>query len=250
MTESNTEHPTAGRRRRHKSPPALHATVALPVPRLADQLDTENGPSDEEGETEAKCQRSEPTTPISTSSRLPHEYDEVMGITQVDPRETEGFDEGLDLEYHDATDDPRVLEPVESMRKSVLSHGGCGSSSPRECIELLNNTERNAPATLRSRVKTENTSDPRQVTSPSAEESQKTAKHTTSGSVPIDSSPLKDEPQTRTEQMKSEAPTPKVEPSTTDVKEEIDEPDTTGQVPDALQEEVQDVADANSLNCG
>ena len=29
MTESNTEHPTAGRRRRHKSPPALHATVPL-----------------------------------------------------------------------------------------------------------------------------------------------------------------------------------------------------------------------------
>ena len=47
--------------------------------------------------------------------------------------------------------------------------------------------------------------------------------------------------------MKSEAPTPKVEPSTTDVKEEIDEPDTTGQVPDTLKEEVQDVADAQPL---
>ena len=83
MTESNAEHPTAGRRRRHKSPPALHETVALPVPRLADHLDTENGPSDEEGEKEAKRQRSEPTTPIATSSILPYEYDEVMGITQV-----------------------------------------------------------------------------------------------------------------------------------------------------------------------
>ena len=152
MTESNTEHPTAGRRRRHKSPPVLHATVALPVPRLADHLDTENGPSDEEGAKEAKRQRPEPTTPISTSSR-----------TQVDPRETEGFDEGLDLEYHDATDDPRVLEPVEPTQNSVLSHGGCGSSSLRECIELLNNTERNALATLHSRVKMENTSDPRHV---------------------------------------------------------------------------------------
>ena len=162
MTESNVEHPTAGRRRRHKSPPVLHATVALPVPRLADHLETENGPSDEEGEKEAKRQRSEPTTPISTSSRLPYEYDEVVGITQVDPRETEGFDEGLDLEYHDATEDPSVLEPVEPMQKSVLSHGGCGSSSLRECIELLNNTERNAPATLDSRVKMENTSDPLQ----------------------------------------------------------------------------------------
>ena len=196
MTESNAEHPTAGRRRRCKSPPVLHATVALPVPRLADHLDTENGPSDEEGEKEAKRQRSEPTTPTSTSSRLPYEHDEVMGITQVDPRETEGLDEGLDLEYHDATDDPCVLEPVEPMQKSVLSPGGCGSSSLRECIELLKNSERNAPATLHSRVKLENASDPLQVMSPNVEESQTTAKRTTSGSAPIDSSPLKDEPQT------------------------------------------------------
>ena len=62
-----------------------------------DHIDTENGPSDEEGEKEAKRQRSEPTTPISTSSRLPYEYDAVMGITQVDPRETDRFDEGFDL---------------------------------------------------------------------------------------------------------------------------------------------------------
>ena len=162
MTESNAQHPTADRRRRHKNPPVLHNTVALPVPRLADHLDTENGPSDEEGEKEAKRQRSEPTTPISTSSRLPHEYDEVMGITQADPRETEGFDEGLDLEYHDASEDPPVPEPVEPMQKSDLSHGGCRSSSLRECIELLNNTERNAPATLHSKVKIEKTSDPLQ----------------------------------------------------------------------------------------
>ena len=93
MTEQNTEHPTSGRRRRYKSPPTLHDTAALPVPRLADHLDTENGPSDEEGEKEAKRQRSERTTPISTSSRLPHEYDEVMGITQVDPREAGRFEE-------------------------------------------------------------------------------------------------------------------------------------------------------------
>ena len=67
MTESNMEHPTAGRRRRHKSPPIMHAAVALPVPRLDDHDDTEKGPSDEEGEKEAKRQRSEPTTPISTA---------------------------------------------------------------------------------------------------------------------------------------------------------------------------------------
>ena len=248
MTESNMEHPTAGRRRRYKSPPVLHASVALPVPRLADHLDTENGLSDEEGEKEAKRQRSEPTTPISTSSRLPYEYDQVMGITQVDSGETEGPDEGLDLEYHDATEDPNVLEPVEPMRAPVLSHGGCGSSSLREYIELLNNTERNAPATCHSGAKMENRSGPRQVMSPNVKESQSTAERTASGSAPNDSSPLKEEPQVQTEQMKSEASTPKIEPSTTDVKEEVDESDTTGQVPDALQKEVQDVADAQPLD--
>ena len=73
MTELNMGHPTAGRRRRHKSPPTLHVPSALPVPRLDDHLDTENGPSDEEVEKEAKRQRSEPTTPKSTSSRLQYE---------------------------------------------------------------------------------------------------------------------------------------------------------------------------------
>ena len=29
-----------------------------------------------------------------------------MGITQVDPREAERFEEGLDSEYHDATEEP------------------------------------------------------------------------------------------------------------------------------------------------
>ena len=143
-----------------ESPPVLHDSVALPVPRLADHLDTEKGPSDEEGEKDAKRQRSEPTTPISTSSRLPYEHDEVVGITQVDPREAEGFDEGLDLEYHDASENPSVPEASDFMHKSVLSHGGCGSSSLRECIELLNNTECTGPPTLHSRVKKEKTPDP------------------------------------------------------------------------------------------
>ena len=74
--------------------------------------------------------------------------------------------------------------------------------------------------------------------------SQTTAQQITSGSVPSDSSPVKEEPKTQTEQVKSEAPTPKEEPSIMDVKEEFDDPDTTGQARDALQEEAQDVADA------
>ena len=126
------------------------------------------------------------------------------------------------------------------MPKSVLSHGGCGSSSLRECIELLSNTERNAPATLHSRVNKEKTSDPQQVMSPSVEERQTTAQVTTSGSMPSDTSLPKEEPQSRIDQMKSEVPTPKLEPPTLDVKEEMGEPDATEQVPDTLKEEVQD----------
>ena len=192
---------------------------------------------------EAKRQRSEPTTPISTSSRLPYEYDAVMGITQVDPRETEGFDEGLDLEHHDASEDPNVLEPVSVKQEPGLSHGGCGSSSLRECIELLANTERNAPATLHSGANKDSTSGPPQVMSPNVEESQTTAQTITSGSVPSDSPPLKEESKIHTQPMKSEALTPKEEPSTMSVKDESDESDTIDQGHDALQEEAQNGTD-------
>ena len=102
MTEQEMNHPTQGRRRRHKSPSSISSAPPMPVPRLADHLDTADGPSDEEGEKDAKRQRSEPTTPISTSSRPPHEYDEVMGITQVEPREAERFEEGIEPEFQDA----------------------------------------------------------------------------------------------------------------------------------------------------
>ena len=74
MAEANMEHPTAGRRRRHKSPPVLHAQPAIPVPRLEDQNDTENGPSDEDGEKDAKRQRSEPTTPKQRRPQAPHDH--------------------------------------------------------------------------------------------------------------------------------------------------------------------------------
>ena len=94
----------------------------------------------------------------------------------------------------------------------------------------------------------EKTSDPPQVTSPNVEESQTTTQATTSGSMPSDPSLLKNEPQSRIDQMKSEAPTPKLEPSTVDVKEEMEEPDTTEQVTDALTEEVQDEADAQPID--
>ena len=124
MTEKNMDHPTLGRRRRHKSPSSLQSTLALPLPRLADHLDTETAPSDEEGGKEAKRQKSEPTTPISTSSRHPNDYDEVMGITQVDPRVADRFEEGLDSEYHDAAEEPLENNSPELRAGADSSHGG------------------------------------------------------------------------------------------------------------------------------
>ena len=67
------------------------------LPRLDRVSDTECEPSDDSaGEKEAKRQRSEPTTPVSTSGRLPYDYDAVMGITKVGTKEVEGFGEDLD----------------------------------------------------------------------------------------------------------------------------------------------------------
>ena len=134
------------------------------------------------------------------------------------------------------------------MPKSVFSHGGCGSSSLRECIEFLNNTERSAPATLHSGVKKEKTSDPQQVMSPNVEEKQTTAQVTSSDSMPSKALLPKDEPQSRVDQATSEVPIPKLEPPTLDAKEEMDEPDANGQIPDTMKEEVQDNKETQPLD--
>ena len=223
----------------------MHEAVEWPVPRLADHLDdAENGPSGDEGEKEAKRQRSEPTTPISTSSRLPHEYDEVMGITQVDPREAERIEEGLDLEYHDASEDPPNNETSEQPQIADLDHGGCGSSSLRECIELLSNTKRKAPG-----IENEDSADPHQVMSPNVEQRQTTVNLQTSGPMPSDPSLLKDEPQTRTSHMKSEVIPLKQEPPTLEVKEEL-EPEVKEQSSEAnkIKEETQPPDSEDSID--
>ena len=46
----------------------LHDSDSLPLPRLEYRSDLEKDPSDGDGEKEAKRQRSEPATPVSTSS--------------------------------------------------------------------------------------------------------------------------------------------------------------------------------------
>ena len=78
----------------------------------------------------------------------------------MDPREAERFEEGLDSECHDATEGPLDAERPDPTHVPCFSHGSCGSSSLRECIELLNQTKSNSPATLHSGVKTEKLSDP------------------------------------------------------------------------------------------
>ena len=115
---------------------------------MADHLDTDVGPSDEEGGKEAKRQKSEPTTrqnrlllPISTFSRPPNEYDEVMGITQVDPREAERFEEGVEPEFQDVEEElPKEMETKLDLgtHGSRVSHGGFGRSSLQECLDRLN----------------------------------------------------------------------------------------------------------------
>ena len=57
--------------------------------------------------------------------------------------------------YHDATDEPHRNEEeerLEPLPKSMNHHGGFGSESLKECIELLNATISNSPATLHSGV--------------------------------------------------------------------------------------------------
>ena len=79
------------------------------------------------------------------------------------------------------------------------------------------------------------------------EESQTTADQTPSDLMPGDLLMPKEEPQGPSQQVKSEALTPKLEPSMADVKEEVDEFDTPGQGPDALPEEMLGVADNLSI---
>ena len=76
--------------------------------------------------------------------RHPYDYDALMGITRVGTKEAEGFEEDLDsTEYHDATEEPIKKEETDGpqlMLRSAGFQGRFGSSSLKECIELLNAT--------------------------------------------------------------------------------------------------------------
>ena len=223
MADAVSSHPTSHRRRRQKGPPTLQEA---PLPRLElVASDTENGHSDDSaGEKEAKRQRSEPTTPVSTSSRQPWEYDAIMGITRVGTKKAERFEEDLDsAEYHDATEEPtRKEETRESqpLPRPVGISGGFGSSSLKECIELSNATVRNSPAPLDSGVSLE-TTDPPQVMSPNREGSLAEADiQPSSGSISQATSRVKEEPQSQTERDSVEETKPDGHMPTLDIKTE------------------------------
>ena len=71
-------------------------------------------------------------------------------------KEAEGFEEDLDsTEYHDATEEPVKREKTDDPQLKLRSagfQGGFGSSSLKECIELLNATSNYTPAPLDSGV--------------------------------------------------------------------------------------------------
>ena len=160
MTDQDQGLPTAGRRRRHKSPAALSIVHDLPLPRLLDHMSAEDGPSDAEEEKEAKRCGSASTTPTSATGTLPHDYDMVMGIAPVEPQESVRFEEGDNSELQDVvetavhnqkvSDQPDKEESNNSTEAVGAGefHGRYGSASLRECLECRKNLPPLLPSTL------------------------------------------------------------------------------------------------------
>ena len=81
-----SDHPTAGKKRKHKSPAVAH--VAPPV--LSDHSrGDDDGPICSDEEKEAK--RSAFTTPRSVRGTDPDDYDRVMGVSSVGPKKRLGL---------------------------------------------------------------------------------------------------------------------------------------------------------------
>ena len=88
-----------------------------------------------------------------------------MGITQVDSTEAERFEEGLDSEFYDPTEEsPDMPTNMSNLGHGpCCSHGGCGSASLQKCFNLLSNAECNSPAPCHSGVKSDKIPDPQHV---------------------------------------------------------------------------------------
>ena len=76
-----------------------------------------------------------------------------MGITQVEPKDAERFEEGIDSEFQDAEEvtTGETGEMLETENHGVGGfHGGFGSATLRECLDRINQSRTEAPATRRS----------------------------------------------------------------------------------------------------
>ena len=80
-----------------------------------------------------------------------------MGLTQVDSREAERFEEGIEPEFQDAVEEAPKIPGTrsDSGHMSSASHGGYGSSSLQECLDMLNQARSNSPAPCHSGVDTD-----------------------------------------------------------------------------------------------
>ena len=185
MTDQDQGHPTAGRRRRHKSPAALPTLHDLPFPRLLDHMGAEDGPSDAEEERE---RRSASTAPRSTTGALPHDYDMVMGIAPAEPQESVRFEEGDNSEFQDVvetaahsqefSDQPDNEESKNSTEAVGAGefHGGYGGACLRECLERTVPQEPTTSAALHSGAgmwaSSSQLTNPPQVMTPNMEQNQ------------------------------------------------------------------------------
>ena len=95
----------------------------------------------------------------------------------------------------------------------------------KECIELLNATIHNSLATLHSGVGYPRLTGPQQVVSPKVEESPTADNAQPPGSVGLDTTRVKDEPQSRSNPVKEEEAVSSTKIPTLDVKEEPEEPE-------------------------
>ena len=115
-------HPTAGIRRKYKSPAtrAVEEAVERLQPPIPEYLkgDDEDGTSGSEEEKDAKRLRSTSTTPRSGRGTDPDDYDRVMGISSAQPSEIGRFGDGnvTDVEGIDqgVANDSEVSTPLTS----------------------------------------------------------------------------------------------------------------------------------------
>ena len=128
----------------------------------------------------------------------------------------------------------------DSGHVSGASHGGYGSSSLQECLNILNQARSNSPAPCHSRVEIDETSNPQQVMSPNVEEEPIYDHEQVPDILPEDQLLPNDKPQSRVkEERKDEEVTPKSEPAAVETKEELSDQDVGDQDSDNLHEESQ-----------